>query len=84
MQENFTEVDLTNEEKKLILELADFYIMDRESAEDLRGRKKWIRLKRSTISNVIGELSYYFNRCESDRKSMLLDSLICHLEVYEK
>ena len=77
-------VDLTATEKKLIMELASFFIMDEATKADLmNARKKWIRFGSTTISDVVGELSYYFNRSNDPYKSGLLDQLIDHLEAYE-
>jgi len=85
MRVELTEVELTNPEKKLILELASFLVTEPETIEDLNNvRRKWIRFTRASITDVIGELSYHFNRCKSERKSSLLDALICHLEVHER
>ncbi len=78
----FVEVDLHAEEKKLILDLAGFLVVDEVTQADLKnGRKKWIRFRPHVISELIGELSYHYNRCKSAYKSELLDELIGHLEV---
>lgn len=78
----FVEVDLHAEEKKLILELAGFLVVDEVTQADLKnGRKKWIRFRPYVISELIGELSYHYNRSRSAYKSELLDALIGHLEV---
>lgn len=85
MEKNFIEVDLNSTEKRLIMELASFYVFNEITLSDLKnGRKKWIRFNAYTITDVIGELSYHFNRCNNMRKSEILDELICHLEFYEK
>jgi hypothetical protein len=77
----FIDVDLHADEKKLILELAGFWVTDETTQADLKnGRKKWIRFKPDVVSEVIGELSYHYNRCKSAAKSELLDALIGHLE----
>lgn len=77
----FIEVDLHSNEKKLILELAGFWVTDETTQADIKhGRKKWIRFKPHVVSEVIGELSYHYNRCKSAAKSELLDALIGHLE----
>jgi hypothetical protein len=78
-------VDLDKEQKSIVLDKASFYIFDDETKTDLHNkRKKWIRFKRTTLTDVIGELSYYYNRSESEYESTLLDELISHLEYYEK
>jgi hypothetical protein len=80
--DEFIEVDLHADEKKLILELAGFWVTDETTQADLKnGRKKWIRFRPHVVSDVIGELSYRYNRCRSAYKSQLLDELISHLEV---
>lgn len=85
MTEKFITVDLDNEQKLIILNKASFHILDDESKDDLNNkRKKWIRFTRTTLTEIIGELSYYYNRSTSEYESMLLDELICHLEYYEK
>lgn len=77
----FIEVDLHADEKKLILELAGFFVVDEVTQTDLKnGRKKWIRFRPYVVSEIIGELSYYYNRSKSAAKSELLDALISHLE----
>ena len=77
----FIDVDLHADEKKLILELAGFWVTDETTLADLKNsRKKWIRFKPDVVSEVIGELSYHYNRCKSAAKSELLDALIGHLE----
>ena len=78
----FIEVDLEADEKKLILELGGFWVMDETTQADLKnGRKKWIRLRAHVLSELIGELSYHYNRCRNARKAERLDELICHLEI---
>ena len=80
--DEFIEVDLHTHEKKLILELAGFWVTDETSLADLRNpRKKWIRFNPFVVSELIGELSYHYNRCRNAYKSELLDELISHLEV---
>ncbi len=77
----FIEVDLHADEKKLVLELAGFWVGDEVTQADLKnGRKKWIRFRQHAFSEVIGELCYHHNRCKSAAKSELLDELIGHLE----
>jgi len=77
----YIEVDLHADEKKLILELAGFWVGDEVTQADLKnGRKKWIRFRQHTFSEVIGELCYHYNRSKSAAKSALLDELIEHLE----
>jgi hypothetical protein len=85
MSYEFILVDLSNEQKIIVLDKASFYLFDEETKMDLNNkRKKWIRFKQKTITDVIGELSYYYNRSRNKYESMLLDELICHLEYYEK
>lgn len=77
----FIEVDLHAEEKKLILELAGFLVVDEVTQTDLQtARKKWIRFRPHVVSEIIGELSYHCNRSKSAAKSELLDALSSHLE----
>lgn len=84
MSNEFILVDLDEEQKSIVLDKASFYIFDDETKTDLNNkRKKWIRFKGTTLTDIIGELSYYYNRSKSDHESMLLDELICHLEYYE-
>ena len=67
----FVEVDLHSAEKKLIRELASFYVRDEVTQADLaNGRKKWVRFRPSTIDEIIGELSYHYNRCRSAAKPL--------------
>lgn len=74
-------IDLHPDEKKLILDLAGFWVTDETSLADLRNpRKKWIRFNPSVVSELIGELSYHYNRCRNAARSELLDALISHLE----
>ena len=85
MSREYIEVDLTPEEKAGILQYAGFFVMDDISKADLsNGRKKWIRFNKYELSNIIGELSYSFNRCKDDSLFGFLDELICHLENYER
>ncbi len=85
MSDKYVHVDLDKEQKSIILDKASFYIFDDETKTDLNNkRKKWIKFKRTTITDIIGELSYYYNRSKNEFESMLLDELICHLESYEK
>ncbi len=83
MCNEFIFVDLDNEQKSIVLDKAPFHIFDDETMKDLMNkRKKWIKFKNTTITDVIGELSYHYNRCNDEYESMLLDELICHLENY--
>jgi hypothetical protein len=85
MSKDFIAVDLDSEQKAIVLDKASFYIFDDETKADLKNkRKKWIRFKKTTITEIIGELSYYYNRSTDHNESMLLDELILHLEYYEK
>lgn len=77
----FIDVDLLAIEKKLILELAGFWVTDETTLVDFKNaRKKWVRLDPYVVSELIGELSYHCNRCKSAAKSEQLDALISHLE----
>lgn len=85
MRNEYIEVELTPEEKAAILEYAGFFVMDEATKADLTNkRKKWIRFSKYELSSIIGELSYYFNRCKDDYLFHLLDDLIGHLENYER
>jgi len=78
-------VDLDNAQKEIILRKASFFVSDAATQEDLNNRrKKWIRFNKAAVADVIGELSYYYNRSRSQRESLLLDELITHLEFYER
>lgn len=78
---DYIEIDLHAHEKKLILELAGFWVTDETTRGDFsNSRKKWVRFKPHVASELIGELSYHCNRCKSAAKSELLDALISHLE----
>lgn len=81
MDTKYIEVDLTQEEKEAVLKYAGFFTMDKNTTADLSNkRKKWIRFSSYELSDVIGELSYHFNRCQSDYQFYFLDELIGHLE----
>ena len=81
MTDEYIEVDLTKEEKEAILKHADFFITDKNTKKDLLNkRKKWVRFTPYEINEIIGELSYYFNRTKSDHEFYFLDRLIGHLE----
>jgi hypothetical protein len=85
VSDEFIPVDLDKEQKSIVLDKASFYIFDDETTKDLNNkRKKWISFKSKTLTDIIGELSYYYNRSENEYESMVLDELICHLEYYEK
>lgn len=85
MSDKYIQVDLDKDQKNIVLDKASFYIFDDETKLDLNNkRQKWIRFERATITNIIGELSYYYNRSQNEYESMLLDELICHLEYYDK
>jgi len=78
-------VDLDREQKAIILDKASFYIFDDETTEDLKNnRKKWIRFNPTALDEIVGELSYYYNRSNNDYESMVLEELIGHLEYYER
>lgn len=84
MSEDYILVDLDKEQKSIILDKASFYIFDEETKIDLNNkRKKWIQFKKSAITDIIGELSYYYNRSTNEYDSMVLDELIDHLENHE-
>ena len=77
----FIEIDLNAYEKKLILDLAGFWVTNEVTQADIKNsRKKWIRFTPYEVAKIIGELSYHYNRCRSASKSALLDGLIVHLE----
>ena len=85
MATDYIEVDLSQEEKAAVLEYAGFFVMDEATKADLSNkRKKWIRFNKFAISDIIGELSYCFNRCEDNDLFHLLDELISHFEYYER
>ena len=85
MSNKYVLVDLSKEQKAIISDKTLFFLQDSETKEDLdNNRKKWIRFNRMVLSEVIGELSYYFNRSDNEYESMVLDELIIHLEYYEK
>jgi len=77
----FIEVDLDNEQKQLILDKAAHFICHDVTKSDLNNkRKKWIRFEKYTLDEVMGELSYYYNRSKNPHQSAMLDALIDHLE----
>ncbi len=85
MNDEYVHIKLTKEEKSLILDKAQFYIFNEDTLNELKNRnKKVIKFKRSSVTDIIGELSYYYNRSNNEYESMSLDELICHLECYEK
>jgi len=85
MATEYIEVDLTQEEKAAVLDYAGFFVMDETTKADLSNkRKKWLKFSKHALSDIIGELSYCFNRCEDDYLFHLLDELISHLEFYEQ
>jgi hypothetical protein len=85
MTNEYIEVDLGKEEKLAVLKYASFFVSDPITHSDLLNkRKKWIRFNRHALLDVIGELSYHFNRYKSDYQFYFLDQLISHLENYEK
>jgi len=83
MTTNYIQVDLDPEQKAVILKYADSFLDETTKSDLLNKRKKWMRFKKYVLSEVIGELAYYFNRCKNDYMFGLLDDLICHLEYYE-
>jgi len=85
MPEKYISVDLDPDEKEVILKHASFLISSSITQKDLANKRvKWVRFLPHTITAVIGELSYHFNRTKSDYQFHLLDRLICNLEHYEK
>ena len=85
MSDEFIIVDLDAEQKSIVLDKSYFFLFDDETKDDLKNkRKKLIRFKRTTLTDIIGELSYYYNRSKNEYESILLDELISHLEYYEK
>ena len=85
MSSEYILVDLDKEQKSIVLEKASFFVQDSGTLDDLNNnRKKWIRFRSMALPDVIGELSYYYNRSSNDYESMLLDELISHLEYYEE
>lgn len=84
MPDKFIEVELDNDQKAAILKYAGFFVTNTITKEDLENkRKRLIRFKPSMLEDVIGELSYHFNRAKSDSLFYFLDELILHLESYE-
>lgn len=84
MTERFIEVELDNEQKAMVLKYADFFVTHETTKADLKNkRKKWIRFQPYYLSQIIGELCYYFNRCEDDDEFHRLDRLISELEAYD-
>ena len=84
MAKEYIDVDLTQAEKAAILQYAGFFVVDETTKTDLsNNRKKWIRFSKFALSDIIGELSYCFNRCEDNDLFQRLDELISHLEYYE-
>lgn len=85
MNEKYIEIDLDNTQKAAIIKYANFFITDAVTKTDLvNKRKKWIRFTPYALSQIIGELSHYFNKTSSNSTFHFLDELICHLEFYEK
>lgn len=78
-------VDLSADEKALILQHARFVLSDHDTQGDLDNkRKKWVRFVPDELTAVIGELTYRFNRTEDDYQFYMLDQLIDHMEYYQK
>ncbi|MFT5880721.1 MAG: hypothetical protein ACI86X_001851 [Moritella sp.] len=85
MASEYIRVDLTQDEKDAVLKHAKFVLTDDVTKTDLENkRKKWIRFISFEMTQVIGELTYHFNRTTSDYEHYFVDQLICHLEFYEK
>lgn len=85
MAKQYVNVDLSQDEKEAIIKHANFMVSDEITKGDLQNkRKKWIRFTPSELTEVIGELSYYFNRSKDNYQFYFLDQLISHLEFYEK
>jgi hypothetical protein len=84
MTSDYIQVDLSQDEKDAVLKYAKFVLADDVTKADLENkRKKWIRFISFEMTQVIGELTYRFNRTKSDYEHYFLDQLICHLEFYE-
>ena len=84
MSKEYIQIDLNGAEKLAILQYANFFVHDNNTKIDLSNkRKKWIRFTHNELPDIIGELSYYFNRCKKNDEFQLLDELISHLESYE-
>lgn len=85
MGREFVVIQLNQEEKAHILEKTSFFIHDKITKSNLNnGRKKNIRFEKASLHDIIGELCYYFNRCNDDYEFMVLDELISHLESAER
>ena len=85
MTNEYLQVDLSQDEKEAILKHAFFVMTDKTTKLDLENkRKKWIRFTSFDLTQVIGELSYHFNRSKSDYQFYFLDQLISHLEQFER
>ena len=62
MSNKYIDIDLNREQKLLVQEKTSFFIFSDCTKEDLNNkRKKWIRFERLAISDIIGELSYYYS-----------------------
>lgn len=84
MTDKIIKVDLTATQKEAVLKYAGFSLMTQESKQDLANpRKKWIRFTSYELKELVGELSYHFNRCKGDWTFYLLDELISHLEAHQ-
>lgn len=83
MTTEYVKVDLNNEQKERVLEHASYLLSETTKADLNNKRKKWIRFQPHFLGSIIGELCYYFNRCEDDYEFYILDSLISNLEHYE-
>ncbi|MGB5446169.1 MAG: hypothetical protein WBM99_11750 [Psychromonas sp.] len=85
MTNEYLQVDLSQDEKEAILKHAVFVMTNKTTKIDLENkRKKWIRFTPYDLTQVIGELSYHFNRSKSDYQFYFLDQLISHLEQFER
>jgi len=79
----FIEVDLDNEQKQIVLAKAAHFVYHDVTKADLNNkRKKWIRFEKDTLDEVMGELSYYYNRSKNPHEIVMLDELIDHMEFY--
>ena len=85
MAKKYISVDLDKDQKQAIMKYASFYITDETTKADLlNNRVKWVRFGEYTLTELIGELSYHFNRTKSDQLFWFLDELNNHSEFYVK
>lgn len=77
-------IQLYAHEKRCIRDLALYTIGNAQTILDLKSRKQWIDFELFDLSQLIGELCYYFNRCTDDGIYIILDELIGTLENSER